>query len=141
MSHNDARGAKPGDSLDWNDAWNAVERLAAARAVALREIGRSEDAALPALTSAVAASDAAAISAPHAVPIDPDQLARAFCEIEKASAALRRAEPALELGRLDPEPRSESKKPRSIWFLIGGIWISAMLVCAGAIRGIFYVFG
>jgi hypothetical protein len=78
------------------------------------------------------------IAAP-AAPIDPDQLARAVAEIEKASAALREAEPGLEVGL--PDAPSHRRKYWSIWLLVGAVWISATLVVAGATGAILYVFG
>jgi hypothetical protein len=71
--------------------------------------------------------------------MDPDQLARAVAEIEKASAALREAEPGLEVGL--PNAPSHRRKYWSIWLLIGAVWISATLVVAGATGAILYLFG
>ena len=64
---------------------------------------------------------------------------RAVAEIEKASAALRQAEPGLEVGVPDALPRRG--RYWSIWLLIGGVWISATLVVAGATGAILYLFG
>jgi hypothetical protein len=76
-----------------------------------------------------------------AVADEQDQLARAMAEIEKASAALRRSEPALELGLPDAGPLVHTRKYRSVWILIGAIWLSATLVVASATGAILYLFG
>lgn len=60
-----------------------------------------------------------------------DQLARDIADIEHASAALRRAEPALEswTGR----SATSAPKPRPLWLLIGVLWVLTALVTAGAV--------
>jgi hypothetical protein len=65
---------------------------------------------------------------------DPDQLAHDFAEIERAAAALRRAEPALEAW--SGAPRNPAGNPRSVWLLISALWLSSMLVTAGAVVAI-----
>ncbi len=59
-----------------------------------------------------------------------DQLARDIADIESATAALRRAEPALESWTKPPTPAVT--KPRPLWLLIGVLWLSTALVTAGA---------
>jgi hypothetical protein len=139
MPTNDALGAKsPDKSVDWSNAFEAVSRLAAAREATMHDIER--DRRSPATTDRRAtASDAAARAT--AQGIDPDQLARAVAEIEKASAALRRSDPALEVGPPVPTRSGKRKRYLSVWILIAGIWISATLVVAGATAGILYVLG
>jgi hypothetical protein len=77
-------------------------------------------------------------------PIAPtDQFERDIAAIERASAALRKAEPALEtwsepsgeawIG--DPPPAAK-RKPRPVWLLIGVLWLSTALVTAGAVAAI-----
>ena len=73
--------------------------------------------------------------------IDTNQLARAVAEIEKASAALRRSEPALEVGLPAPARSGTRKRYLSVWLLVACIWISATLAVAGAAAGILYVIG
>ncbi len=138
MPNNDALGSRPADRSDWSSAWEAVSRLAAARETALHEIGRDRRAGGGAPQPARSAS-AAAVSAKQ--DLDPDQLAIAVAEIEQASAALRRSEPALEVWSPDLAKRSEKRKYLSVWILIGGIWISATLVVAGATGAILYLLG
>lgn len=136
MPNKDALGAKPTDRSGWSDAFEAVSRLAAAREAAMD--GVTEDrrgAAVRGLT----ASDVVAGARKQGV--DPDQLARAVAEIEKASAALRRSEPTLEVGLPAATRIGTRKKYSSVWILIGSIWISATLVVAGATAGILYVMG
>jgi len=134
MPNNDATGSKPADRADWNKAWEIVARLAAARDATLHEI---EPPRPPAARTR--ASQPVANAPAPAEPVDPDQLARAVAEIEKASAALRQAEPGLEVGVPDAPLRGSSYW--SIWLLVGGIWISATLVVAGATGAILYLFG
>jgi hypothetical protein len=64
-----------------------------------------------------------------------DQLARDIADIEKAAAALRRAEPALESWSTAPPPKPASQ-PRPLWLLIGLLWLSAALVTVGAVTAI-----
>jgi hypothetical protein len=63
-----------------------------------------------------------------------DQLAREIDEIETATAALRRAEPALE--SWTSAPAVTTPKPRPVWLLIGVLWLSTALVTAGAVVAI-----
>jgi len=63
-----------------------------------------------------------------------DQLAREVAEIEAATAALRRAEPALE--SWTRAPANTGGKPRPVWLLIGALWLSTALVTAGAVVAI-----
>jgi predicted transcriptional regulator len=63
-----------------------------------------------------------------------DQLAREVADIEAATAALRRAEPALE--SWTKAPASTGGKTRPVWLLIGVLWLSTALVTAGAVVAI-----
>jgi hypothetical protein len=63
-----------------------------------------------------------------------DQLAREVADIETATAALRRAEPALE--SWTKAPANTGGKPRPVWLLIGVLWLSTALVTAGAVVAI-----
>jgi hypothetical protein len=63
-----------------------------------------------------------------------DQLAREVADIEAATAALRRGEPALE--SWTREPPNPGQKPRPVWLLIGVLWLSTALVTAGAVVAI-----
>jgi hypothetical protein len=65
---------------------------------------------------------------------DRDQLARDIAAIERASAALRRAEPALESWTEPPAATAQGTRP--IWLLIGVLWISTALVTFGAVYAI-----
>ncbi len=73
---------------------------------------------------AVSAEDAALLG-----PAEREQLARDIAEIERASAALRKAEPALETWRTPP---AAIRKPHSVWLIVGTLWISTALVTLGA---------
>ena len=68
-----------------------------------------------------------------------DQLARDLAEIERAAAALRRAEPALE-SWVSP-PALTLAKPRPVWLLIGLLWLSTALFTVGAVVAIHALVG
>jgi hypothetical protein len=72
-----------------------------------------------------------------------DQVARDLAEIEHAIAALRRAEPALETWNETPvenwsqeRPMPPMRKARSVWLMIGLLWLSTALVTVGALAAI-----
>ncbi len=67
-------------------------------------------------------------------PTVRDQLAREIADIEAATAALRRAEPALE--SWTKEATNNAPKPRPVWLLVGVLWLSTALVTAGAVVAI-----
>lgn len=134
MSKIEAHGSR--HSSDWNDAWNVVSQLAAARGTTLSELG--EDDRNAAIASSIVLEPGAAI--PPA-PIAPDQLARDIAEIERAAAALRRAEPALEARAPDPQAGGEARPSRSIWPLVCVIWLTALAVVACAVGTIVLLLG
>jgi len=75
------------------------------------------------------AADASALA-----QIDREQLARDIAEIESATAALRKGEPALESWT---SPSAVTiQKSRPLWVLIGVLWLSTALVAAGAVVAI-----
>jgi hypothetical protein len=59
-----------------------------------------------------------------------DQLARDIADIENATAALRRAEPALQSWTKPQTPAAI--KPRPLWLLISLLWLSTAIVTVGA---------
>jgi hypothetical protein len=63
-----------------------------------------------------------------------DQLSRDIADIERAAAALRRAEPALE--SWSSVPVYTSPKPRPVWLLVAVLWFSTALVTLGAVAAI-----
>jgi hypothetical protein len=142
MPKKDAIGSRPTDRSDWNNAWEIVSRLAAAREATLQEIGQEigQDRRRPPVADATRpTANSASPSAKAVEPVDQDQLAHAVAEIEKASAALRLAEPGLEAGL--PDAPARTRKYWSVWILVGGVWLSATLVVAGATGAILYLFG
>lgn len=142
MSSKDAPDAWPVDDTDWSDAWQAVSRLDAVH----RSVVRGLDAG-PAPNEARAlgrrenGGDAVAASTESAASIDPNQLARAVAEIEKASAALRRSEPALEPWRPGVGTHSKTRNYLSVWIVIGSIWLLAMLLLSAASGAILFLLG
>jgi hypothetical protein len=65
---------------------------------------------------------------------DREHLEREIAAIERAAAALRRADPELETWSDVPPPTMH--KPRPIWLLIGVLWLSTALVTIGAVFAI-----
>ena len=72
-----------------------------------------------------------------------EQFARDLAEIERATAALRRAEPSLEMwsetaseARTDDPAALTIRKTRPVWLLIGLLWLSTALVAVGAVAAI-----
>ncbi len=59
-----------------------------------------------------------------------DQLARDIADIESATAALRRAEPALESWTRPQTPAVTKSRP--LWLLIGLLWVSTAILTVGA---------
>jgi hypothetical protein len=73
------------------------------------------------------------VTGPSAQNVE-EQLAREYADIERATLALRKAPPA-------PETRRKAARrlfagPRSLWLLIGALWLSTALVTAGAVVAI-----
>ncbi|HLH98894.1 MAG TPA: hypothetical protein VKW08_27605 [Xanthobacteraceae bacterium] len=159
MSNIDARGAEATDSSDWNQAWSAVNHLAAARSATLRELDRdavgatrpslAEPASVEGaghgsgrgdprrahaeLASSIIGAGAAGRSAASFAPVAPDQLARDMAEIEQAAATLRRAEPRLEPQMSGPAVLAERPASCSVWVLVGVIWLVAVAVVSCAV--------
>jgi hypothetical protein len=67
-----------------------------------------------------------------------DQLARDIAEIERATAALRKAEPTLETwsGPWPGDAPAAVRNSRPVWLMIGLLWLSTALVTVGAIAAI-----
>jgi hypothetical protein len=77
-----------------------------------------------------------------------EQFARDIAEIERAAAALRRAQPGLETwnenwteARADDAASFAIRKSRPVWLLIGALWLSTALVTAGAVAAIARLIG
>jgi hypothetical protein len=112
----DVLGSMPKGNSDWDSAFDAVRRLDAARRTVEDVVGGDRR---------------------SATRTDSDQMARAIAEIEHATAALRKAEPALEAWTERPRSRTRPpRKPRSVWVIIGVLWLSTALVTAGAVAAI-----
>ena len=141
MSKIEPLGAKAKDSADWNHAWSVVAQLAAARGATLRELGPDDrGAALPPPTTAARTSAQSAADLPFPA-VAPDQLARDMAEIERAAAALRRAEPTLERRAPHAPASIEAPAARSVWPLLCVIWLTAVAVVSGAIGAILLLLG
>jgi hypothetical protein len=142
MSKIEAIGSKAADSSDWNHAWSVVAQLAAARGATLGEL-RPDDGGTPAPAptgEARTRTDSAAdLAAPFAA-VAPDQLARDMAEIERAAAALRRAEPTLERHVPYSPSGFEAPAARSVWPLLCVVWLTAAAVVSGAVGAITLLF-
>jgi hypothetical protein len=68
-----------------------------------------------------------------------DQLARDIADIESATAALRRAEPALQSWTTPQMPAAPKTRP--LWLLIGLLWLSTAIVTVGAVYTIAVLYG
>jgi hypothetical protein len=68
-----------------------------------------------------------------------DQLARDIADIESATAALRRAEPALQSWTKPLAPAALKSRP--LWLLIGLLWLSTALVTVGAAYALAALYG
>ena len=121
-------------SSEWDDAWDLVRRLSAARGslsagathgtqagLSVRPLPEAENHNALSMTVAAAATPVA------------DELMRAIADIERASAALRRAEPALEAGLERVRPTNPTANTSSLLAWIGLLWIATVGVTAGAI--------
>ncbi len=79
------------------------------------------------------ATDTGAADISALLHFEREQLAREYADIERASAALRLAEPALQSWS---KPAVVIPKARPLWLLIGTLWLSTALVTAGAVVAI-----
>jgi hypothetical protein len=141
MSEIELRGPNPRDRSDWNHAWKVVSELAAARGTTLRQVGADDRRGSgPDVTPHPSPGSPSTPAAPFASTA-PDQLARDIAEIERAAAALRRAEPTLEQRTAEPETSSEPRPSRSIWPLVCVVWLTAVLVVSSTIGAIVLLFG
>jgi hypothetical protein len=141
----DSPSSQPKRAPEWDDAWELVRRLGVAHKRLAKEVVHDHGkAAVGGLPAAAKLPLPLPGKAKDEAPLDPDELARAIAEIERASAALRRAEPALETwsdGDDDVVPASQPANPRSVWVLIGILWTSTVLVAAGVVYAIATLIG
>lgn len=77
-----------------------------------------------------------------------EQFACDVAEIERATAALRRAQPGLESwsessteARADDAGSFAVRKTKPVWLLIGALWLSTALVTVGAVAAIARLIG
>jgi len=131
MLNRNAQGLRLVDKAPSRDARQVASRLGGARGAVQYDIavGRIRN-----------GSSAAARSIARPAPVDSDALARAVAEIEIASAALRRSEPALEPWQPNFATQGEQRY-LPVWLLIGAVWIAALLGLTGATGAILYLAG
>ena len=65
---------------------------------------------------------------------DDDQFNRDIAAIERASVALRRGEPAL---RSWAAPPASLNSPRTLWLIIGTLWVSTAIVALTAVFAVY----
>jgi hypothetical protein len=107
------------------DAWPSGNADGDAVSIELREFEAVRHNTMPSET----ATNANALT-----QIDREQFARDIAEIESATAALRKGEPALE--SWTSPSATTIQTPRPLWVLIGVLWLSTALVAAGAVVAI-----
>jgi hypothetical protein len=134
MANNKVLSPTESDRTEWAKAWEAVNWLAAARRTSLHEIYHIDRS----VSEVYSTTDVLIASTS---PDDPHHRARAIAQIEQAYGALGWTEPALEVWLPDRLQAAEPRGPGSVWMLIGGIWITTLLVVAGAIGAIVYLLG
>jgi hypothetical protein len=129
MSKIEALGTQPSDNSDWDHALDVVRMLAAARA-----------ATRPRIEQEPASHRAAEAPGAGLGPTAPDQLARHAADIEKAAAALRRLEPALEPRIAGQDRGSEPPALPSVWMIVGAAWVFALSVATCAATAVLLLF-
>jgi len=82
------------------------------------------------------ASDPIAADPAALARFEREQLAREYADIERASAALRLGQPALQSWSKPTALPAVVKKPQSLWLLIGILWLSTAVITAGAVAAI-----
>src|SRR5712692_1512352 len=128
-------GSPPLATLEWDQAWQVVCRLASTRREILADdaLDKPEE-----WTGASGATPMSVNPIKNGGVVDPEEFARAIAEIEHASAALRQAEPALDTWVKPRTKQVQSRRPQAIWLLIATLWLSTGLVIAGAVTAIGY---
>jgi hypothetical protein len=123
------------NNAEWDDAWDMVRSLHAPRASLSADADHrgQDDSPVRALLEVENHHTVPSVTAAPATAPDDDELIRALADIEKAAAALRRAEPALEVGLERARPISQTANTRPLLTLIGLLWISTVLVTTGVI--------
>jgi hypothetical protein len=162
MTSNGAVGARPRNAIDRRKAANVTCGLAALRRITLRKLGKDDRPGPPfySKTDMVIATASGASSAremPAAmqgkwaaarrstIALDAGRRSRTIAEVEHGYIALRRTEPA-------PAPAPEAwshelvvtvepNRTHSVWALIGGIWLSTIVVAGGAVTAMIYLLG
>jgi hypothetical protein len=142
MSSNKGSESPIRDSAEWNGAWASVTKLAAARQVALRGLAPNPESSPDRNPVSDAPRGIEEASTEAHPTIDQGHFENAIAEIEEASAALKSAAPSLE--QWQPKTAAdegETRKPMSVWLVIGTIWITMAVAIAGVIKAIGYFLG
>jgi hypothetical protein len=118
-------------SAEWNEAWKSVRRLADARRTVAESAG-AHNASVAGLNGATRASSLAIDPRADDISSISMQAQLDFAEIISASTALRTAQPDLEAWTNAKSDLVQTHKPRSVWLVIGAVWISTVLLLAMA---------
>jgi|SRR5579862_8421230 len=136
MSKIERRELKSAGSPTWNHIHQAVSRLAAASAASLPRVEEPHPTRCKAPAPMLPSAPDLALP-----PMARDQLALDIAEIERATAALRRAEPSLEPWLPDAQAPTEPRRVRSVWVFVAVTWLSVGSVFSCAIGAILLLFG
>src|SRR5690242_7475813 len=117
MASNSIPGSTSHSSREWKMAWDAVARLAVAREDVLRGARHDDPSVKPLEAVNGMASDQMGAGEPLRA-IDSEEYARAIADIERAAAALQRAEPALEVWKPETAAVVEPSKSWSVWIMV-----------------------
>ena len=110
-----------------NEAWKFVRRLAGERQRVIEGTDAHNDStAIPSVPSPLFAL--AGDPGTDDILFISEQAQHHFAEIERASTALRSAQPDLEAWSISNIEAVQTRKPRSVWLVVGAIWISTVLL-------------
>jgi hypothetical protein len=118
------------NSSEWNEAWKSVRRLADARRGVL-EGAATQNGSFDSNTSN-RSSRTAVDPATDDILFISAQAQHDLAEIESASAVLRIAQPDLEAWSSPNMEAVSTRKPRSVWIVVGVLWVSTVLLMAMA---------
>jgi hypothetical protein len=155
MTSNSAFGSRPRNRIDRRNAPNVTCGLAAMRRVTLRKVGKDDRLGPPLYSKTdmlFAAADArsgremsvrgqwtAGTAKRSTVAFDGRRRARTVAEIEHAFVALQRTAPAPEQRPQEVVVIVEPRKRTSVWTVLGGIWLSTIVIAGGALTAMVYL--
>ena len=158
MASNSALGSRPRKHIERSSAASVTCGLAAMRRITLRKVGKDDRPGPPfysktdMLIAAASGGNSTrqmpasmqgrwAAARRSTIALDGGRRPRTIAEIEHAYIALRRTEPAPEAWSQELVLTVEPRKTHSVWALIGGIWVSTLMVAGGAVTAMVYLLG